>query len=72
MRRVDYLTDTQERNLRCIRRHIADHGQAPTMQQIGAAGGMRSRASVHCHLIELEAKAAIVREPGRPRGTRLA
>ena len=72
MHRVDYLTDTQERILRCIRRHIADHGQAPTMQQIGAAVGMRSRASVHYQLGELEAKRAIVREPGRSRGIRLA
>ncbi|MFF4402651.1 LexA family protein [Streptomyces sp. NPDC001480] len=51
---------------------MADHGQAPTMQQIGVAVGMRSRASVHYQLIELEAKAAIVREPGRARGIRLA
>ncbi|MFF4401725.1 hypothetical protein [Streptomyces sp. NPDC001480] len=72
MHRVDYLTDTKERILRCIRQHIADHGQAPTMQQIGAAVCMRSRASVHYQLIELDAKAAIVREPGRPRGIRLA
>ncbi|MFI5690149.1 LexA family protein [Streptomyces sp. NPDC051636] len=71
MHRVDYLTDTQERILRCIRRHIADHGQAPTMQQIGEAVGMRSRASVHYQLTELEAKSAIVREPGRRRGIRL-
>lgn len=72
MHRVDYLTDTQERILRCIRQHIADHGEAPTMRQIGAAVGMRSRASVHYQLSELEAKRTIVREPGRSRGIRLA
>ncbi|WP_449340656.1 hypothetical protein [Streptomyces canarius] len=27
MRRVDYLTGTQERSLRCIRQHIAGHGR---------------------------------------------
>ncbi|POX57859.1 hypothetical protein C3492_41335 [Streptomyces sp. Ru62] len=64
------LTDTQERILRCIRQHIADHGQAPTMQ-IGAAVGMRSRALVHYQLGELEAKRVIAREPGRWRGIRL-
>ncbi len=37
------------------------------MQPLGAAVGMRSRASVHYQLSELEAKAAIVRE-----GIRLA
>ncbi|WP_225828572.1 LexA family protein [Streptomyces naphthomycinicus] len=69
--RVDYLTDTQERIPRCLRRHIADHGQAPATRQIGAAVGMRSRASAHWQLSELEAKSAIVREPGRTRGMRL-
>ncbi|MEV5385608.1 hypothetical protein [Streptomyces sp. NPDC052721] len=58
--------------LRYIRQHIADHGQASTMQQLGAAVGMRGRASVHYQLGELEAKRAIVREPGRSRGIRLA
>ncbi|MFF5861037.1 hypothetical protein ACFY8B_36505 [Streptomyces sp. NPDC012751] len=72
MYRVDYLTATQELILRCIRRHIADHGQAPTVREIGQAVGMRSRASVHYQLGELEAKHAIVREPGRTRGIRLA
>ncbi|MFF9024796.1 LexA family protein [Streptomyces eurythermus] len=54
--------------LRCIRRHIADHGEAPTVRQIGQAVGMRGRASVHYWLVELAAKSAIVREPGRTRG----
>ncbi|MGW7381799.1 LexA family protein [Streptomyces sp. NPDC054794] len=72
MHRVDHLTDTQERILRFIREHIADSGEAPTVEQIRAAVGMRSRASVHYQLGELEAKAAIVREPGRWRGIHLA
>ncbi|MFJ4467482.1 LexA family protein [Streptomyces sp. NPDC089424] len=72
MHRVDRLAGTQERVLSCIRRHIAYHGHAPTIEQIGTAVGMRSRASVHYQLTELEAKAAIVREPGRWRGIRLA
>ncbi|MFI9248240.1 LexA family protein [Streptomyces sp. NPDC053086] len=71
MYRVDYLTATQERILRYIREHISEHGEAPTMQQIGEAVGMR-RSSVHYQVGELEAKYAIVREPGRSRGIRLA
>ncbi|MFF4563012.1 hypothetical protein [Streptomyces sp. NPDC001435] len=71
MRRVDRLTDTQERILACIRRSIVERGEAPTIAEIGAAVGMRSRASVHYQLGELEAKAAIVRDPGRPRGIHL-
>ncbi|MCX5182606.1 LexA family transcriptional regulator [Streptomyces sp. NBC_00268] len=70
--RVDYLTDTQERILRCIRTAIAEQGEAPTVQEIGERVGMRSRASVHYQLGELESKNAIVREPGRRRGIRLA
>ncbi|NUQ95201.1 MAG: hypothetical protein HOY79_01115 [Streptomyces sp.] len=72
MHRVDHLTDAQERILRCIRQAILDHGEAPTVAEIGAAVGMRSRSSVHYQLVELEAKQAIVREPGRSRGIRLA
>ncbi|MCX4596053.1 hypothetical protein OG819_42330 [Streptomyces sp. NBC_01549] len=70
--RVDYLTDTQERILRCIRQAIVDGGEAPTVQEIGDRVGMRSRASVHYQLGELETKGAIVRERGRRRGIRLA
>ncbi|GEK04503.1 hypothetical protein [Streptomyces sp. 1-11] len=72
MHRVDHLTDTQERILRLIREHIATQGEAPTITQIGSAVGLRSRASVHYQLGELEAKHAIVRERGQRRGIRLA
>ena len=70
--KVEHLTTTQERILRCIRMAIAEQGEAPTVQEIGDQVGMRSRASVHYQLGELEAKHAIVREPGRRRGIRLA
>lgn len=70
--RVEHLTDTQERILRCIRQAIVDGGEAPTVQEIGERVGMRSRASVHYQLGELETKGAIVREPHRRRGIRLA
>ena len=70
--KVDYLTTIQERILRVIREHIADHGEAPTVLEIGAAVGMSSRSSVVYQLRELEAKGAIVRERRQPRGIRLA
>ncbi|MEU6376781.1 hypothetical protein [Streptomyces sp. NPDC046909] len=70
--KVDHLTDIQERMLRVIREAIADHGEAPTVQEIGAAVGLRSPSSVHYQLVELETKGAIVREAGRARGIRLA
>ncbi|MFE8948076.1 LexA family protein [Streptomyces sp. NPDC007856] len=72
MHRVDHLTPVQERILRCIRDAIADQGEAPTVAEIGEAVGLRSRSSVHYQLVELESKQAIVREPGRYRGIRLA
>jgi SOS-response transcriptional repressor LexA len=71
MHRVDHLTATQERILRTIRETIANRGEAPSIAEIGRAVGMRSRASVHYQLGELEAKGAIVREPGQYRGIRL-
>ncbi|MFI5473238.1 LexA family protein [Streptomyces cacaoi] len=70
--RVDHLTITQERILRHIRQTIADKGEAPTIAEIGEHLGMRSRASVHYQLTELESKHAITREPNIARGIRLA
>jgi repressor LexA len=68
MYRVDYLTETQKRILRVIREAIAARGEAPSIAEIGRQVGMRSRASVHYQLVQLEEKGAIVREPGVYRG----
>ncbi|MGR6538926.1 LexA family protein [Streptomyces rochei] len=70
-RKTEYLTDTQEQILRVIRLAITDEGDAPTVAEIAEGVGLRP-SSVHYQLRELEAKGAIVREPGRPRGIRLA
>ncbi|MFE6355841.1 LexA family protein [Streptomyces rochei] len=69
--KTEYLTDTQEQILRVIRLAITDQGDAPTVAEIAEQVGLRP-SSVHYQLRELEAKGAIVREPGRPRGIRLA
>lgn len=69
--KVEHLTDRQEQLLRHIRLAITDQGDAPTVAELAAAVGMRP-SSVHYQLGELEAKGAIVREPHRPRGIRLA
>jgi Mn-dependent DtxR family transcriptional regulator len=69
--RVDYLTDRQEQILRCIRMAITDQGDAPTVAELSAALSM-APSSVHYQLRELETKGAIVREPHRRRGIRLA
>ncbi|QJT04340.1 hypothetical protein G9272_31990 [Streptomyces asoensis] len=70
--RVDHLTDTQERILRCIRQTIADKGASPTFEEIGAQVGLGSRSAVAYQLGEMERKGAITREPHRARGIRLA
>ncbi|MEU3901916.1 MarR family transcriptional regulator [Streptomyces sp. NPDC045251] len=70
-RKVEYLTSRQEEILRCIRLAITDQGEAPTVAEIAAAVALRP-SSVHYQLRELEMKGAIAREPGRPRGIRLA
>ena len=69
--KVDYLTPAQERILAAIRRRIREDGVAPTVKEIGAEVGL-SVGGVHYQLTELQAKHAIVREPGRARGIRLA
>ncbi|WP_369228772.1 LexA family protein [Streptomyces sp. R21] len=68
--KVDYLTDIQERVLACIREHIAEDGEAPTVAEISVGVG-RSVGAVHYQLRELEAKHAIALEPRRARGIRL-
>jgi DNA-binding transcriptional ArsR family regulator len=71
-RKVEYLTGMQERILSCIRQAITEDGEAPTVGEIADRVGLKSWSSVHYQLRELEAKGAIVREPGRARGIRLA
>ena len=70
--RTEHLTDQQERILAYIRRAITDRGEAPTFEEIGAEFGLRTRSSVAYQVEQLEAKGAIRREPGQPRGIRLA
>ena len=68
--KVDYLTDVQSRILAAIRRRIVEDGESPTVAELGTELEM-SAGGVHYQLGELEAKAAIRREPRRPRGIRL-
>ncbi|MET8901661.1 MULTISPECIES: LexA family transcriptional regulator [unclassified Streptomyces] len=70
-RKVEYLTDTQERILGAIRAAITEQGDAPTVAELAATVELRP-SSVHYQLRELEAKGAIAREPHQPRGIRLA
>ncbi|WP_079177992.1 hypothetical protein [Streptomyces mangrovisoli] len=69
--KTDYLTDTQERILACIRGSIERRGEAPTLAEIGEQVGLRSRASVHYHLQRIERLGHISRDPRRTRAIRL-
>ncbi|MES4886181.1 winged helix-turn-helix transcriptional regulator [Streptomyces sp. NPDC000349] len=69
--KVQHLTARQEEILRCIRVTITDQGDAPTVAEIAEQVGL-GPSSVHYQLRELEAKGAILWEPRRTRGIRLA
>lgn len=56
----------------CIREWIAEHGEAPTVREIGQRVGLRSLSAMHYQLRQCEEKCAIVREPWQARGIRLA
>jgi repressor LexA len=70
--RTEHLTPAQERILVYIRQSIADRGEAPTLEEIGAEVGLGRRSAVHYQLQQIQRKGAITREPNRPRGIRLA
>lgn len=66
------LTLQQELILDCIRKTIAATGQAPTVVEISRHVGRKSGSGIHYQLQQIEKKGAIIRDPGRPRGIRLA
>ncbi|MFI9588339.1 LexA family protein [Streptomyces sp. NPDC052236] len=58
---MNHLTERQERILACIREWIADHGQAPSVREIGRCVGLSSPSSVAYQLKRLEQRGAITR-----------
>lgn len=66
------LTDLQQRILRYIQTHLAQHSRAPTLSEIGKALGLRSKGTIHRYVQALEEKGHLVREPRGWRGIRLA
>lgn len=66
------LTDRQRQVHDFIRRHVARHGVAPKLVEIGRALGIRSRGVVHRHVRALVDAGLLAVEPGRHRGIRLA
>jgi repressor LexA len=66
-----YLTRRQKEILDFVRRHIERRGYAPTIEEIGGHFGLRSLATVHKHLANLQSKGLIRRQTYRSRALEL-
>lgn len=69
--RADALTDRQVQILRVIRNWIADHGEGPSIRQIGERVGLSSTSSVAYQLGRLEDRRLISRTGRRWRSCHL-
>lgn len=58
---------TQQKILSYIQAEISKKGYPPTIREIGVAVGLSSSSTVHGHLIKLEEKGLISRDPSKPR-----
>lgn len=65
------FTKRQHQTLALIRQHIARTGEAPSLAEIAAGTGIRSRAAAHRHVKALADAGCIELVPGRKRGIRL-
>ena len=65
------LTRLEETILQFLTRHIAQHGHAPTLDEIGAGVGIRSRGTVHRYIESLVSKGHVYREGRSWRSLRL-
>lgn len=66
------LTRLEEKVLQFITRFIAQNGHGPTLDEIGAASGIRSRGTVHRYVEALVRKGHLHRNGRGWRGIRLA
>lgn len=61
------LTRRQQQILDFILNEVRKKGYPPSVREIGKAFNLSSSATVHSHLLALEQKGLIRREPGKPR-----
>ena len=66
------LTPRQQQVLDCLWQHAADGAPTPTLDQLCALLGLRSRGSLHKHVQALVAAGLVEPRNGRHRGIRLA
>ena len=64
------LTEKQLSLLLWIRRYIAEHGYAPSFQDIAAAFGFASRNAAHGHVLVLKRKGYLAHDPNVARSIR--
>lgn len=61
------LSSRQAMILKYIQKAIDDNGYPPSVREIGKAVGLKSSSTVHAHLVKLEKKGYIRRDPTKPR-----
>ncbi|MBT7951628.1 MAG: repressor LexA [Gammaproteobacteria bacterium] len=65
------LTQLEEKVLACVTHHIAEHGYAPTLNEIGKALSINSKGTVHRYVQSLIDKGQLQRNGRSWRGIRL-
>lgn len=61
------ISARQQAILDCIKDKIQRDGYPPSVREIGEIVGLKSSSTVHAHLIQLEEKGLIKRNPTKPR-----
>lgn len=61
------LNKRQRLILEFIQERIKTKGYPPSVREIGEAVGLKSSSTVHAHLVQLEEKGYIKRDPAKPR-----
>ena len=61
------LNERQKAILDYIREKIRVNGYPPSVREIGEAVGLKSSSTVHAHLVKLEEKGYIRKDPSKPR-----
>lgn len=65
------LTKRQRQIYEYVQSFLDAHGYAPSLEEIGGHFGLSSVATVHEHLVNLEAKGVLRRDPNRSRALEL-
>jgi repressor LexA len=67
MRSLSTLSQRQKLILDFIQERIKTKGYPPSVREIGEAVGLKSSSTVHAHLVKLEEKGFIKKDPSKPR-----